>query len=636
MKEFDIFRINCWLEDLDDQKYESSIKAIIYEYLMSSTNFENTKNGVFDYITKELGIRLDYDKFTKIVNSDENFLLEPNENDIYVKLHDETVEKFKERIEKHSIETYIRLFCEERGIQESSESIKNLLLKSLYININSFTVSDLKTLISKKIEEETRPEEIDIFNSFLDWKNDDKNKSIYALFSKSIEFAILTSGRGISSINETLFSNKTYFLDTNIVLRALGVDGPQRQESTLSIIKSCNKDGIKFKISKFTYDEIYKNLNNRTKDIENKTSPQNEKLLTEIIDELPFNNSFETDYLHKRKERKVSSPNNYRLSLEKGFQKLCDQFNIVTEPIKGVKESDLENLKEFLLEQKKKRLGKWAYSLGAALVDAKNILYVRLLRGQNNYNYRDIKSFYLTTDTTLNDILVDLNKDLIAETILPSQLFVIHNSFHKKTDEEDYSDFIKFIKVRRTDFKIPGQEIFSLIEQIQETTTDKDDIISSLKAYANYRFENRDRKENHSGQVLTIKEFTKTQLEKELGKARQEAFQLDAARNIAIIRLSKLFKRSTWFSYIVEIFVLSIVGIATSILNKNVGTTIVIILGVVFVRIALFIWKDKFGINQWIRNYLFDVQIYYESYYKIHSEDTEYIAKIEEMKKKGT
>lgn len=403
----------------------------------------------------------------------------------------------------------------------------------------------------------------------------------------------------------------------------------------MSIIESCCKDGIKFKISKLTYDEIYKNLNNRTKEIESKTNPQNEKLLTEIIDELPFNNSFETDYLHKRKERKVSSPSNYRLSLEKGFQKLCDDFKIVTEPIKGVKESDLESLKEFLLEQKKKRLGKWAYSLGAALVDAKNILYVRLLRGQNNYNYRDIKSFYLTTDTTLNDILVDLNADLIAETILPSQLYVIHNSFHKKTDEEDYSDFIKFIKVRRTDFKIPGQEIFSMIEQMRETTTDKKDIISSLKAYANYRFENRDRKENHSGQVLTIKEFTQTQLEKELGKARQEAMQLDTARNTAVVRLSKLFKRSTLLSYVIEILALSIISIATSIINKNIGTAIAIILGIVVVRISLFVWKDKFGINKWIRNYLFDLQISYESYFKIHKEDTEYIAKIEELKKKG-
>lgn len=638
MKQFDIFRINCWLDDLEDQKYESSISAITNEFLMALESHECLSNQIFDFIRNSLGIRINYEKFKKIIASDSNYSLESSDEDIYIKLNDEAIQKFRERTEKHSIENFIRVFCDEGEYKGFEEKIRNLLLNSLYININSFAISDLRSLISDEIKKSNNdPTEIEAFNSFLEWDNDEKNKSIYALFSKSIEFAILTSGRGISSIDKSIFTNKCYFLDTNIIIRALGVDGPQRQDSTISIIESCRHDGIEFKISKVTYDEIYKNLNGRTKDVEKKTNPQSEKLGLETIDDLPFNNSFETDYLHKRKEGKVSSPSKYRLNLEKEFQKLCDRFDIKTEPIKGIKQIDLTDLKKYLLKQKKERIGPWAYSIGAALVDAKNILYVRLIRGANNYNYKDIKSFYLTTDTTLNDIMVDMDKNIIAETILPSQLFVIHNSFHKKSDEEDYNDFIKYIKIRRTDFKLPGKEIFNYIEQVQESTTNKDDVVSTLKAYANHRFESRFKESNGSKKsIQTVKEFTKTHLQKELGEAKLQVRQLDAARVNAIKRLETIFKRSIYGSYLIEVVLLSTIAIVIHFLNKNLGTTAIVVIGVIVFRVILLFMKDKFGIHRAIRNSLFMLQVRADSFYKIHKEDEIYSNKIDEYKENAT
>ncbi len=638
MKQFDIFRINCWLEDLEDQKYESSISAIANEYLMTIENQECLRNQIFDFIKNNLGIRINYEKFKKIINNDLNYTKEASDNDVYVRLNEEAIQKFRERTEKHSIETFINRFCKQSKWTEYEKKIKNLFLKSLYININSFAINDLRTLISESIKKENEnPKEIEAFNSFLEWENDEKNKSIYALFSKSIEFAILTSGRGVSSIDKSIFTNKTYYLDTNIIIRALGVDGPQRKDSTLSIIESCCHDGIKFKISKVTYDEIYKNLNNRTKDVARKTTPQSEALLTQIIDDLPFNNSFETDYLHKRKAGKVNSPNKYRLSLEKEFQQLCDRFEIVTEPIKGIKQSELKDLQDYLLEQKKMKLGKWAYSIGAAQVDAKNILYVRLIRGANNYNYKDIKSFYLTTDTTLNDIMVDVDRNVIAETILPSQLFVIHNSFHKKTEEDDYNDFIKYIKIRRTDFKLPGKEIFNFIEQVQESTTSKDEVVSTVKAYANFRFENRFNSSSNSKQKMpTVKEFTATHLQRELGEAKLQVQQLEIARKEAINNLGVIFKRSKYGAYIIEVVILSIVALLVHLVNKNISSTLTVILGILIFRVVLLLMKDKFGINKAVRNFLFDFQLKFESFYSVHPNDESYLKKIEKYKANAT
>ncbi len=130
-----------WLEDIEDNEYNSSIAAIVCEFLMSNDNKEQLRNVIFDYIRKVLGIKVNYDNYEKIIDENEHFEKEPTDVDIIVKLKEESVQKFRERYDKYSIDNYIVKFCEKTGCQGQEESIKNVLLKSLYININSFAVA---------------------------------------------------------------------------------------------------------------------------------------------------------------------------------------------------------------------------------------------------------------------------------------------------------------------------------------------------------------------------------------------------------------------------------------------------------------------------------------------------------------
>lgn len=636
MNGFDIFRINCWLEDLQDNEYDTSIRAIVCEFLMSRENKEQLRDVIFDFIKKVLGIKIVYENYVEIIDKNICFLKEATDNDILVKLNDESVQKFRERHDKYSIDAYLHKFCQKDEYQGQEKEIKNVLLKSLFININSFAVNDLKTLISESVKAEFSQHEIESFNAFIDWKNPEKNKAIYALFSKSIEFAILTSGRGISTISEKIFVNKTYYLDTNVVIRALGVDGEQRKESIVSIIESCNHDGINFKLSKISYDEITKNLNKRTADIKRKTSTESEKILCQVIEDVPLNNSFEIDYIKKRKEGKVSSPNNYRLNLEKEFQSFCDKYKIEVEPIKGIKQSDLAHLQKKLFDTKQQDYGRWSYSMGSALVDAKNILHVREVREHNDYNYKDIKSFYLTTDGTLNEIATNENPNSIAETILPSQLFIIHNSFHKKEKEEDYYDFTKFIKMRRTDFKLPGHEVFNYLNQVRESSSNPQDVVSSLKAYANYRFENRFLKPDNREKLVPLNEFAKNQLEKELGKSREQLNQLDNARQEAIDKLPKINRLSSFISYAFEFLILCFASIGLSLITRNTNMLALIIIGIIGFRLLLLALKDQFGIHRTVKNTIYLRIVKRQLFYRLHKDDAKYNEAIKMMNNNAT
>lgn len=633
MNGFDIFRINCWLEDLEDYNYESSILVTIFEYLLHNDNLEQPRKEIYSYITKKLGIKLQYNDFTHFIDNSEDVELTAIEDDVLIKLKDSSIQKFRERYEKFSIDKYINDFGSKKALLPSKISIiKDILLKSLYVNINSFVVTDLKTLISESIKSEFDQDDIDSFNDFLEWKNNEKNKAIYSLFSKAIEFAILTSGRGISTISKDIFINKTYYLDANVIIRALGVDGAERQASILSVLESCSHDGVKFKIGKCTSDELYGIVNKRSKDIKKKTNSESEKLLSTIIDDLPFNNSFETDYLKKRRDGTVSSPNNYRLTIEQDLEKFVDKFSLKVEVIKNIPAYQITQFTNKLYDSKQNEYGRRYYSRGAALVDAKNILHVRNVRDHNNYNYKDIKSFYLTTDGTLNEIIGNENPDTVSETILPSQLFVIHNSFHKTTTEQDYNDFVKFIKIRKTDFKLPGAEIFNYLEQIRTVTSDPKDISSSLRAYANYKFQNRNKYKEKEDKIIPIREFTASLLEKELSSSRVFTNVYAKAQKEGLEKLPKLFNLSTQISYAAELLILVIAAIIVYIINKSTTTLIFVIGALVLFRIILFVLKDKFGFHRWIRNKIFDFYAKRTDFIKVHSNDKEYAKTIEKMK----
>ncbi|MBO6524276.1 MAG: hypothetical protein JJ971_10655 [Balneolaceae bacterium] len=624
MNDFDIFRINCWLEDLEDYDYRSSILVTVFEILLSNNNNEQSRSDIFIYISKTLGLKIQYQKFVEILDSSDDLELDPIDDDLLIKLKEDSLNKYRERLDRNSIDHLIIKYCERENLDNKvAISIRDILNKSLYTNINSFVVSDLKTLISDSIRREFSADEIEYFNSFLDWNDLEKNKAIYSLFSKSIEFALLTSGRGVTAISKDLFEGKTYYLDTNVVIRALGVDGIHRKESIISVLDSCYHDGIKFKFAQATYDELSSTISKRANDIVEKTSPEAEKILLSTRDELPVNNSFETDYIFNRKNGTVTSPGKYLLTLEQKLQEFISKYSIEVEKIKNISGISINKLQNKLYRSKKDEFKVFGYSKGAAIVDAKNILHVRNIRAGNDHNYKDIKSFYLTTDSTLNEIMSSITPSVASETILPSQLFLIHNSFHKDTTNEDYNNFIKFIKIRRTEFKLPGQEIFDFIDQVRGIDSNPDMIVGNLKAYANYKFKMKGNKLIGPSKIKTFKEFTEDRVTKELAESRQFLDKYSKQRSIALSKFESLYKTSKLIAYLFELIILSIVSLVYISISSDIKSTLILFIVIASARLFTLMFKDYFGIHKWMKNKLFLFLVKRLTFVKLYPEDSD-------------
>ena len=120
----------------------------------------------------------------------------------------------------------------------------------------------------------------------------------------------------------------------------------------------------------------------------------------------------------------------------------------------------------------------------AAEVDAKNITLVRELRGNNNYNYSDIKSFYLTRDLVLDKLLkrLNYNKDTMIETFTPPQLFLCHNSLSTEHEKEDYKTFKIYLKRKNIcESLLKGREVCEIVSETEKYTKNPEVIKDILK-----------------------------------------------------------------------------------------------------------------------------------------------------------
>lgn len=119
MNGFDIFRINCWLEDLEDYNYETSILVTTFEYLLHKANREQPRKEIYSYITKDLGIKLQFKDFNGFIDQSEDVELTAIEDDVLVKLKEASIQKFRERFEKFSIDKHIEKFSELKKQQQN-------------------------------------------------------------------------------------------------------------------------------------------------------------------------------------------------------------------------------------------------------------------------------------------------------------------------------------------------------------------------------------------------------------------------------------------------------------------------------------------------------------------------------------
>ena len=625
--QFDLFRLNCLLNDREANDLKKITTSLVCEFLYEGNNEEKSKSEIIKYLISILKVSLDFDLLDSLLGNNKYFELTPNQNDVMVKLTASKYSEINSKIKDHSIEVYIERFLSEKNIEKSHiETIKSILFSSVYDNINSFATDNLLSILSKGAHERFQPNEIEIFNQFLEYDNHEKNTALYNVFLKAVEFALITSGRGVTKLTKDIFKDKVYVLDTNVIFRILGVGGGERQECCENLIKTCINDGVKFGYTAHTFNELRRKLEQIVHVFTRAESNNQIQVIADLVEEGMdmFNQDFIVHYSQLRSSKTVHNPSQYELKILTDFKVLCKKMNI--ELINGhvsFEEKSVTKLAQEIFKRKKKIRNK--YSNLAAQVDAYNILYVRNKRGSNNYNYSDVKSFYLSTDKSLNNILNEISEVKVPETIMPSQLFLIHHSFSEVDQEVDYELFLKFLKRRTSEFKYNGKDILNYISQVRIQTQNPEYLSEVLKTYADqrYKFSNK-LSINPNEEVVSFNQFSHTFFdawrEKNIDK-------LDAYDDITA-RAEKSIKKAAVATQMIvrclDIFIILFIA-ASALIFKQYFKDIKVLLGIVIlleVIKLLFTSKTPILKNTW--KMLLQWRVRTTMYYKV-SRDNKYI-----------
>lgn len=641
--QINLFRLNCLIADRDLKGFKNVIHSFVCDYIYSSGNSNILLKDAFQYLI-DLGISITWDVFNKVIRDAKYYDISINDSDVSICLKKEVFSDIEERIEKESLDAYIAKFVGDKHYDNKYvDAIKSMLYHSVYLNIMSFDTRNLSSLIPVNLTKKYEKDEIGIFNEFLDINDKNKNNAIFRIFLGAVEYAILTSGKGVSEYVRHIFKEKTYYLDANIILRLLGIDGNERQIGLNTIFNLCNKQGVKFKISRFSYKEV-------TDQIDSKITLLNKSVTTEGLaesigdfignnkTETGFNYGFITNYAKVKIENKnVTDPTSYRFNLRLNLKKFQKKYNIDIEYNINIGEKETNSVAKLLMEEKRKLNKNVRYTKSASNVDASNIIFIKKLRGNNNYNFQDIKYFHLTTDGLLNQILQKDN-ELLAETILPSQLFILHNGLMSDDDEIDYALFVSFLKRRTTAFQLSGTEILKYIETIRIYTTDPTDIKDIMEVFVEDRYEiSRKTMITDDDEIKTLREVTQSHLQKKLNnqdaeieKYKQVAKQNEDFFKRAYDKFDKYFIIARVYSYLIEIGVIIFMGGILLIVG---GWELSLISGIslfIIVEVIKYFMSDRFSFFNKLVTFFFNKKIKNSEYYQFSNKDILYLRKAEE------
>lgn len=148
-------------------------------------------------------------------------------------------------------------------ISVQSIAIQDLLNRYFYELLNT-NISAYSQLLNPRKGAETTikvesknftPDEIDVINDFLNWDNVEKNKAIFKLLSYALEYA-LVSNNAKDNVYLSSLRTKVFYLDTNLLYRALGINGVTRKKRTMVFLKKCQESGQKLIVSVYTKKEF--------------------------------------------------------------------------------------------------------------------------------------------------------------------------------------------------------------------------------------------------------------------------------------------------------------------------------------------------------------------------------------------
>ncbi|MBX4272073.1 hypothetical protein [Clostridium estertheticum] len=524
-----IFRLSAIL--YKDKNYNVKRETIIRKIIESIFIKKNDKVKVIEAIKfceNNYSLLLGEEEMLSVIKSNPNsFLINFNGGDtIYsFKLTDK---RFKTVSEFNSlgVDEYIIRFTTQERFDITGNEVMDIIHKYLYDTFTSnleayyIALNNTKTKTMVDIDNvKFSEDEKNIINRFLNFEDSEKDISIFNLINLSLEYCILTGNA--SGLSMQGISNKEFYLDTNIVYRAIGINGEERKELTLRFLNICLEHKIELKITVYTEEEFKKSLEFHVKQIDKyKGAYTNQSLYKK------YNNgqNIFNKYCEWRCGRVNFDVKMFEHYIKAEYRDFIKNSKIV------IDYADVLDLKNESIAQKIEEL---SVSIGtfkqrsyesSDQIDAENVLFIRNKRSRNkninNNNVMGIKEFFISTDQKLISWEQHYMKNGQPVTFLPSQWLSIILRFGTRTND-DFKSFVSFLNMKNNTSETSVENLNIILDSINELTHD----ISLQKCLAEEIIENNVIDIiNKDGENIknAVKVFAETQFDRLIYTAEEE------------------------------------------------------------------------------------------------------------------
>lgn len=466
-----------YADDNQNTTQKTITRKIVESVFLRVENRELSIHQIIEEIHTDLNLEFAEDEIKKIINTSDKFEVrqDAQTNEAYIKLKSTRFSNLEEKVKTASIQTYINMFT--KKIYKGSlteDTVTNCIFHFIYELLNK-NISTFKKLIRSQVKADDISINVDSFdleericiNEFLNWNNLEKNKALFDVVSYAIEYSLITNNVAGGNIFSEHIKNKVFYLDINVIYRAIGINGEERKKRTLSFLNKCKNTGQTFFISKYSIDEFRASVLHHITQLQkvsfNKINPK-------LFSDYAVNTSF-YEFYHLWRMNRSGSYNfdlfhAHILTLYKSF---LAEFHVQEDYKIPFNENDRKVEKIIDVYTEEIRVFKGVADKTAKF-DALNVYLIEKRRDTNARTITDTKYFFVSVDQKLRSWDFQRN-DLQPIALLPSQWMSILLKYFSRTND-DYKSFVSFLQLRLQEPVIQEEQMHFILSGVSELTED--------------------------------------------------------------------------------------------------------------------------------------------------------------------
>lgn len=386
--------------------------------------------------------------------------------------------------QKHNIDYYIADFIKMFDIVDAetcSNAIYNYLYELTTTNINSYRLliagksglnfSDSELSVDISYLKDTEQQYI---HDFIAWEDGDKNIALSNIVFTCLEYCLLVNGDRPNKLLANTIRKREIYLDTNIIFRALGINGPIRKRSVNAFLSKCNQAQLKLIISHNTRKEFFDTIDHYLEEI--RRYPRG-NIYPGAYEQLSNYTLFNL-YEEWRGTHPSMSLNYFKMFIQSSYKKMVKEYAMIddekipksiydSEQFKEVRNSYSATIKKIKDELRDRYIADDDRYSQKDSHDATVVHYVEMKREEN----QDSDLFFVSSDKILRYWDLSRPEKDYPVVIYPSQLFLVLIKICGRS-ENDFDSFVSFINVISAHHQMPAEKANAIICGISTITED--------------------------------------------------------------------------------------------------------------------------------------------------------------------